>query len=213
MRLSNIIAIVLILAMAAIAVYVYPQMPERVASHWNAQGAADGSMPKFWGLFLLPMVTLLLILLLAAIPRIDPLRHNIESFRPHYDWFVALFAGFMCYVHLLTVLWNIGIRYDMVRMLCPAMGVLFFYSGVMLGHARRNYFIGIRTPWTLQSEAVWDKTHRLGAKQFKIAGVLCLGGMFLKDWGLLLVLVPVLAFSIYLFGYSYREYQKEQKPR
>lgn len=74
-----------------------------------------------------------------------------------------------------------------------------------------NWFIGIRTPWTLSNEKVWDKTHKVGGKMFKIAGVIALFGFFFRNYALFLTLVPVIFIVIYTFVYSYNEYQKETK--
>jgi len=85
---------------------------------------------------------------------------------------------------------------------------LFYFCGVLIGRARRNWFIGIRTPWTLSSDVVWDKTHRRGAKLFMISGIIAVFGMFFKGYTFIFVLAPVLLFSIYLVFYSYAEYKK-----
>ena len=98
-------------------------------------------------------------LLFVAIPRIDPLKANIEKFRTFYDRFVVLFMVFFFYFYLLTILWNMGVQYNFNQVLAPAFGGLFYYIGVMIEHAKRNWFVGIKTPWTLSSENVWDKTH------------------------------------------------------
>ena len=120
MRTSTFVSLGVILLSFLIGLYFYPQMPETVASHWNARGEADGYMPKFWGLFLLPLISLGLLLLLVLIPKIDPLKANIETFRKYYDGFVVLMMAFLFYLYLLTVLWNIDIRFDMLRALAPA---------------------------------------------------------------------------------------------
>jgi len=183
-------------------------MPERMASHWNSQGEVDGYLSKFWGLFLMPIVSLAIFLLFLLIPRIDPLKKNIEKFRKYFDWFIVLIIIFLLYIYSLTIFWNLGYRFDMGQMMMPALGILFIYIGTLLKQAKRNWFIGIRTPWTLSSDAVWDKTHQLGSKLFKLAGIIALLGIFIPNYALWLVLVPVIAFSLYLMIYSYFEYKK-----
>ena len=89
------------------------------------------------------------------------------------------------------------------------LGLLFFYSGVLCENARRNWFIGIRTPWTLSSEKVWKKTHEIGGKLFKVAGMITLVGTFFPGYALFFVLVPALSVVTYVIIYSYVEYQKE----
>jgi len=163
----------------------------------------------------MPLMSLGLLLLFLVIPKIDPLKQNIEKFRKYFDMFIVLMLGFLFYVYLLTIFWNLGIRFSMTLLMIPAMAALFYYCGILIENAKRNWFIGIRTPWTLSSEKVWEKTHKLGGKLFKSAGIIILLGLVLKGYVLLSVLFPVIFFiifvSFYLIVYSYVEYQKEMK--
>ena len=211
MRKSEIIAIGIILLSFIIGIYLYPQMPEKMASHWNAKGEVDGYMPKFWGLFLMPIISLLIFLLFIAIPKIDPLKQNIEKFRKYYDGFVVLMIAYLFYIYLLTLLWNTGIRFSIVQPLVPAMSILFYYIGILVENAKRNWFIGIRTPWTLSSEKVWEKTHKIGGKLFKIAGIIAFIGIFFQDYAIFFILIPIISVAFYTITYSYFEYQKEIK--
>jgi len=211
MKKTNIIIFLIIAASFAVGVYFYPAFPDKIASHWNINGEVDGYMSKFWGLFLMPIISLGMWLMFILIPKIDPMKKNIEKFRKYFDTFIILIMLFLLYLHLLTIFWNTGKQFDIVRMMLPAMGVLFFYVGVLLNHAERNWFIGIRTPWTLSSEVVWGKTHKLGAKLFKIAGIITLFGTLVPSAAFWLTLIPVLVFSIYVFVYSYFEHKKEEK--
>jgi len=211
MRKSEVIVLGVILLSFIIGIYFYPQMPEKIASHWNAQGQVDGYMSKFWGLFLMPLLSMILFLLFIAIPKIDPLKHNIEKFRKYYDGFVVLIIVYLFYVYLLTIFWNIGIRFSMVQPLAPAMGILFYYIGILTENAKRNWFIGIRTPWTLSSEKVWEKTHKIGGKLFKTAGAFAFIGVFFESYALFFILVPIILVAAYTIIYSYFEYQKETR--
>lgn len=208
MKNNAALILLIILAFFAIAAYFYPQMPENVASHWNAAGEVDGYMPKFWGLFLMPIISLAMVFFFILVPRIDPLKANIEKFRNYFDNFILIFFVFLFYLYLLTIAWNLGARFNMMQFLSPAFGVLLFYSGVMIENAKRNWFIGIRTAWTLSSQEVWDKTHKVGGGLFKIAGIIAFGGMILPNIALFLLLFPVLFFSVYIVAYSYFEYRK-----
>jgi len=181
-----------------------------MASHWNIQGQVDGYMPKFWGLFLMPFISLAMFLLLILIPKIDPLKENIEKFRKYFDGFIILITLFLFYLYLLTIFWSLGYRFDMSRFLVPALGILFYYCGVLIEKSKRNWFIGIRTPWTLSSDRVWDKTHQLGGKLFKLAGIIALLGIFFPSYSFFIVLIPVIAASIYTVVYSYLEFRKEK---
>lgn len=210
-RKSELLIVGITLLSFVIGVCYYPQMPERMASHWNARGQVDDYLSRFWGVFLIPVTLVGLALLFMAIPRIDPLRENIEKFRRYYDGFVILFMIFMVCVYLQMILWNIGIKVGPNVTVPIGAGLLFIGAGILCENARRNWFIGIRTPWTLSSEQVWDKTHRLGGKLFKIAGVLAMVGIFFQSYAVFFVLVPALLVAAYTIVYSYFEYQKEMR--
>ena len=211
MRKSEIIAIGIVLLSFAIGIYVFPGMPEKIASHWNAPGEVNGYMSKFRGIFLIPFISVGLFLLFMIIPRIDPHKSNIEKFRKYYDNFVLLIIVFLFYIYLLTIFWNMGFRFNMITLLSPAFAILFYYSGVLIENAKMNWFIGIRTPWTLSSEKVWDKTHKIGGKLFKIAGIIAIAGILFQSYAIFFIIVPMLSAAIYSVVFSYIEYQKEIK--
>jgi len=78
-------------------------------------------------------------------------------------------------------------------------------------NAKRNWFIGIRTPWTLSSDGVWKKTNLIGGKLFKIAGIIAIIGSFFQDYIIFFIIVPIISIAIFTIVYSYIEYQKELK--
>lgn len=210
MRKSEILVLGVILLSFILGVYFYAQMPEEIASHWNAQGQVNGYMSKFWGLFLMPLLSVGLFLLFVLIPRIDPLKSNIVKFRKYYDRFIVLVIGFLFYIYLLTLFWNLGVTFSLISSLMPAFAVLFYYCGVLTENAKRNWFIGIRTPWTISSERVWDKTNKMGGKLFKACGVIALLGVFFPNHVIFFVIVPIISAVAYTFVYSYFEYGKKK---
>lgn len=197
----------------AIGIIMYSRMPEQVASHWNAAGDVDGYMSKFWGLFLMPIVTLAIFLLFLAIPYIDPLKKNIEKFRKYFDWFIYMMVLFLFYIYMLTIGWNLGYRFNMTLAILPAFAILFFIIGIVVERAERNWFIGIRTPWTLSDDDVWKKTHRLGGKMFKACAVLAVIGMLLPRYSVWFVLVPVMFTALFTIIYSYVIFAKMNRKK
>jgi len=208
MRKSEILIIGIAALSFVIGILYYPQMPEQMASHWNAKGQVDDYLSKFWGVFLIPVALVVLALLFMAIPRIDPLRENIEKFRRYYDGFVILFMLFMVFIYFQTILWNIGIQISPNTYIPIAAGLLFVGAGILCENAKQNWFVGIRTPWTLSSEKVWDKTHAMAGKLFKIAGVIGMVGVFFQSYAVLFILVPTILVAVYTIVYSYLEYKK-----
>ena len=184
-----------------------------MASHWNAAGQVDGYMSRFWGAFMMPLVVLVMLAFFLVIPNIDPLKANIAKFREQFNTFITLIVAFMAYVHVLSTAWNLGYdQFNMGTAMMPALGLVFIFAGIMMRKAKRNFFIGIRTPWTLSSDHVWNETHRIGAFLFIGSGIIAMLGVFLKSYAIWLVLVPILGSTLFLLVYSYVLYQKETNP-
>ena len=212
-RITLIVSLVLIVAATLVGILLWNQLPEQMASHWDVNDQVNGYMPKFWGLFLMPLVTLGMLALFLIIPEIDPLKANITQFREVFNLFIALIIGFMIYVHGLTLAWSLGYHnFKMSMAMLPFMGLLFIAIGFMLRKAKRNFFIGIRTPWTLSSDRVWDETHRLGAILFMVSGALAVvGGFFGGMVAFWMLFVPLIGSTLFLLVYSYVLYRRETK--
>ncbi|MCX6768212.1 MAG: SdpI family protein [Candidatus Micrarchaeota archaeon] len=211
MNRTQLLILAIVAACFAAAALAYPAMPENMASHWNAAGQADGYMPKLWALLVAPVMSLFMAALFLAIPRIDPLRKNIAKFRGAFDSFIAVILAFMLYLQLIMVYWNAGARFDFIQLMVPALAALFYCTGALVGRAEMNWFVGIRTPWTMSSARVWKKTHALGGKLFKSAGIISLVGLVLPAYAIAFVTAPVIAVAIYLVAYSYLEYRAETR--
>lgn len=212
-RITTIVALLLITAAAVAGLLLWNQLPEQMASHWNASDQVDGYTSKVLGVFLLPLVTLGLFLLFLVIPTIDPLKANIAQFRDVFNLFIVLMVAFMLYIHALTLRWNLGYTdFGMSRAMLPAMGLLFFFIGYMLRKAKRNYFIGIRTPWTLSSDTVWDETHRVGSVLFMVSGVFAfIGSLFGGMTAFWFLFIPIIGSTLITLVYSYVLYHRESK--
>ena len=211
MRKAKVTITGLIFLSFIISIYFYPLVPEQMATHWDSQGEVNGYMSKFWGLFFMPLVITGLAIMFLVIPRIDPKKENIAKFRKYYDRFIILLILFLIAVHLQVLLWNIGIRISPNAVFPVGIGLLFYYIGILMENAERNWFIGIRTPWTLSSDSVWRKTNRLGGKLFRIAGISAIFGVFFPELAFFFIIVPALFVAGFTVVYSYIEYQKELK--
>ncbi|MCX7756024.1 MAG: SdpI family protein [Anaerolineales bacterium] len=209
-KTSILISFVLIAAAIIVGVLLSAQLPDPMPSHWNAAGEVDGYTSKFLGIWLLPLMTAGILLLLAFLPMLDPLRANIEKFRGLYNAFLLGFTVYMLYVYGLTLAAALGWQFNMTYMLVPVVGLLFVGISFLLQNAKRNFFIGIRTPWTLVSDSVWDKTHQLGAQTFRIAGVLVIISAFFGENGLWLLMVSLLFAALLPVVYSYFAWRQEQ---
>jgi len=212
-RLTTIIVLVLIIGATLAGTLLWNQLPDPMASHWDVNDQVNGYMSKFWGVYMMPLVTIGMFLIFLVIPNIDPLKANIAQFRETFNLFIAFMVGFMVYIQALTLRWNFGYtNLGIGKAMLPAMGLLFFIIGSMLRKAKRNWFIGIRTPWTLSSDSVWNETHRLGGILFMVSGAIAVvGGFFGGMVAFWSIMIPVFGTSIFLVVYSYVLYQKEVK--
>jgi len=190
--------------------YIYPSMPETMATHWDADGNVNGYSTRAVGVFLIPAITFGIYILMLAIPHIAVYRKNIESFKQYYFYMIAGIVIFLAVVQSAMLAANMGYAFDMSYIIMPTIAVLFYGIGIILEKTRRNFFIGIRTPWTLSSDAVWEKTNRIGSKMFRVFGVLAVLSLFVPG-GLMFFIVAVFIGVVYLFLYSYLEYKKEKK--
>ncbi|MCX6079498.1 MAG: SdpI family protein [Chloroflexi bacterium] len=206
------ISIILVLVASLAGILLWNQLPDSMASHWNVNDQVNGYMPRFWGVFLMPLIATGMLLLFLVIPSMDPLKANIEQFREYFNTFITLIIAFLVYIHSLTLIWNLGYTgFRMSTAMLPALGLLFVFMGVLISKARRNYFIGIRTPWTLSSDRVWNETHRLGGKLYIAAGIFAFLGAFFPDQAIWFIMFPVIGASLISVIYSYILYRGEPK--
>lgn len=186
-------------------------MGSTLATHWNAAGEEDGYGSTLMALYFLPLLTIGVSILIAGMPLIDPLKHNVDQFRKEYNLFLLGFAGFMYYIQGLTLAWNVGLKFSMTGLMAPGFGLLFIITGLMIRKAKRNYFIGIKTPWTLANDVVWDKTHDIGSKLFIVSGVLTTVCVFFPGAVIFSLLFTALASALITVVYSYFEFRKLEK--
>jgi uncharacterized membrane protein len=211
MKLIRLAIIAGLILTFVITIFFYPTLPDPIVSHWNAAGQADGYMSKFWGVSLIPIIMIACVALFAVIPLIDPLKKNYEKFRNYYEGFILLFVLYLLAIQVQIILWSIGYQISPNRTFPLLFGILFVYLGFLIEHAEQNWFVGIRTPWTLSSETVWKKTHQIGGSLFKISGIICFAGVFFPEFAIWFILVPVLATATFTIVYSYYAFQKEKE--
>jgi uncharacterized membrane protein len=120
---------------------------------------------------------------------------------------------FLFFIHLQIILWGWGIQVS-PNLLMPVMiGILFLYIGFLMEHAEPNWFVGIRTPWTMSSNSVWKKTHQKGAILFKIAGIVSMFGVLAGKYAWLFILVPVIGGALSTVAYSYIVFKQRAENR
>ncbi len=158
-------------AMWAFALAVYARLPERVPTHWDLHGRVDGWMARPWGAVMLPLGATLLLGVLWLLPRIDPRRANIEHSRDNWLLLVNLILLFLAVLEVTTLGFALGWPVDADRVVIANVGLLIAAIGNYLPRLRSNWFMGIRTPWTMDNERVWRATHRVGGRTFVAGGL------------------------------------------
>ena len=161
----------IVIAMLALSAWLYPELPDPMPMHWDAAGNVDGYGPKRWAPFVLPLVTAGLAALLAILPRISPRGYTLEGFESSFRLVGAIVVGFLGFVHALLLAYASGHPVAIERWVPAGIGVMIALLGNLFGKTTRNFFVGIRTPWTLASDEVWLRTHRLGGRLFVSAGI------------------------------------------
>jgi uncharacterized membrane protein len=169
---ADIISLVFIATAFIVAAVLYPSLPEQIPTHWNAQGQVDGYMNKTIGVTIMPAMALFTFLIMKVIPAISPKGFRTDKFSDVMGVLQVTLVGFMSVVAVLVLLEARGLNVRINEVITAGVGLLFVVIGNTLGKVTKNFFIGIRTPWTLASDEVWKRTHRVGGRLFMLSGVI-----------------------------------------
>ena len=197
-------------AALAFGLWAHDRLPAEVTTHWGLDGEPDGWSSRTLAVALLPAIGIGLALMLSVLPRIDPRRESYELHGGTY-WFVANASlVFLAAVHVAAIGANLGWPIRMDRLVGIGAGGLLIVIGNLMTRMRPNWFMGIRTPWTLSSETVWRKTHRVGGYAFVAAGAaMALAGVLRPAATGIVAIVAVAAAAIVPIAYSYLAWRAE----
>jgi len=200
--------LVIIAVVATLA--VYSRLPELVPTHWNMHGEVDDWSSRLWGAWMIPLVMAVMLLGFRAFPLIDPRRENYPKFAGAYEGILIIILLFMLALHLSMLSTMLGNRVAITRMLPVGIGLLLMGIGALLPRARPNWFIGIRTPWTLSNDRVWERTHRLGGAVMIATGILiAASGFVAPPWSHRVMAGAIAAMAVIVIGYSYFAWRQE----
>ena len=203
--------LIVVAAFLATAV-VYQSLPATIPTHWSVEGQANGWSSRIWGAWMIPFFLLGMWAMFRFLPAIDPRGRNYAKFGGAFEGIMISLMLFALGLHVIVLRAALGYPVEMRRMLPIGVGVLFIVIGNLLPRARPNWFIGLRTPWTLSSDRVWEKTHRFGGRIFVAGGVLMiLAALFSAQWAHVVLFAVVLLCSAGAFIYSYLEWKREQR--
>ncbi len=179
-RTASIVVLALFGLALAASLVLYPSLPDRVPVHWNMRGEVNGWAGKTVGSLVLPAGSLLFLFFILAGEWLSPEHFKVSAFRSAFNYLMVICAALMLYIHILVLASALHPHHFYGRWMIGGVFLFFAWLGNMLGKTRRNFWIGIRTPWTLASDAVWIATHRLGARVFMAVGILGALGTFLR---------------------------------
>jgi len=214
MKKINIFDIVIILFLLAGfvgAMYFYPILPDRVITHWNWVGQADGWGTKTFSTIGIPIIMLAMYILFKFLPKIDPHHQNYQNFAKAYSAMQLAIIGLLTVIYFVTNLVNLGYNLSIAKIVPAIIGAMFIIMGFYLKDIKLNWFVGIKTPWTLSSETVWHKTHVFGSKVFILSGVLFLIAPYLPASFALYFFIIFMALVLSTIVYSYLVFKQEKK--
>lgn len=198
----------------ALSVWAYPQLPPTVATHWSLNGTPDNFSSRAWAIAIIPIVLVVMTGLFNVLPKIDPRHANYAKFLSTYWLFANSIIVFMLVVHALILASGLGYPVKIGRLMPVGVGLLFVILGNYLTRVEPNWFIGIRTPWTLSSDTVWRKTHRTGGWLMVIGGMLIAACALLPRGAFLPLFVSaILIMAVIPIVQSYVLWKREQRDR
>jgi uncharacterized membrane protein len=187
------LGLVIVAAALALSIWAYPRLPDSVPTHWNMRGQADDYSSRLVAVLSVPLGLLVLMAVFQILPRIDPKGRNYLKFQDTYWTLVNGVLGLGLGLHAMVLAVGMGAGVNVRQALGIGFGLLFMLIGNYLGRLEPNWFMGIRTPWTLSSETVWRKTHRTAAWLFVAGGVVVVLMGILRPAGPMRVLAITLA--------------------
>lgn len=203
------VGLFLIAAASIAAIVLYPQLPARVPTHWGINNQPNGYSPK-WALFLIgPGLMAAILILFRFLPWLSPKHWQVDSFRSTYLQIMLIIVALLAYLFAMTLWAGLTGSVNVGRAVLGGVCLLLALLGNLLGKVRRNFYIGVRTPWTLANERVWNATHRFAAKTFVVGGLvgLALTLIGMHGWPVILVLMaaPLIPAAYSLIFYKQLE--------
>jgi uncharacterized membrane protein len=202
--------LIVLAVMFAFAAFSWNAVPDRIPVHWNLGGHPDRWGGRFEGLLLVPLIATVVYVILLVAPRLDPARANYRSFAGAYTALRVLTLLAMLAVQVVIVSIARGRSVDVAVVIPLIVGALFAGIGSLLGRVRPNWFIGIRTPWTLSSAQSWERTHYVAATVFIVSGMLVMSTALMREaWYFIAVVLAIAVAVLGLVIYSYTVWKQD----
>jgi len=196
----------------AVSIWAYPRLPPTVATHWDLRGAPDGFSSRLLAVSIVPVVLLVMTGLYNVLPKLDPRGENYAKFLSTY-WLIGnAVIVFVLVAHAMIIASGLGYSVRIDRLMPLGFGLLFIFLGNYITRVEPNWFVGIRTPWTLSSDTVWRKTHRTGGWLMVLGGFVLAVGAFILPHGAFLPLfvTTIVIVALIPIVQSYVLWKREQ---
>ncbi|MCF7946385.1 MAG: SdpI family protein [Spirochaetia bacterium] len=214
-KMGYMVLIIPVLISLAATIGIYPQLPEMLPAQWNGNGSHDTYNPKFYIFFtaLLPMLALFF---MKKVPTLHPAHENFKKHKKAYNTIIGLFILFLIGIHWITILSGLGYSLNTNFLIKTIVGIIFLSVSSFLPNTEYEYSFGIRTPWTLASRPVWNKTHAMAGKLFLAVGIVFLITAFIPSrisvWvGTCSLIITIITLYVFSFAVHRRIIKKQKK--
>ena len=203
-------SILLTVVSLLLSLAVFSSLPEQIPAHWNVHGTVDRFAPKLT-VFIFPGIIFLITILFQFMRRTDPNSDNYDKFQREYHRYTFVIGLVFFAVQIMTIAAAFRMDFNVNLIFCLGIGSLFIFIGNLLPKTKHNYFIGIRTPWTLADEQNWFRTHRIAGKIWVLGGLIVALTALAPESFQVPVFLTVLAVMVVTpFVYSYTDFRKKR---
>jgi uncharacterized membrane protein len=204
--------LIIFLLAVCLSLWSFQYLPERVITHWNLAGKADGWSSREFTVIFFPSLLVAIYAILTISPRFDPKSERYQEFSRVYLIIRAVVLLLLLIAFAIIIFSNLGYKIDIGTIITIVISIVIIIIGNYMGKVKPNWILGIRTPWTLSSENVWNKTHRLFSRLWVCVGICALIVVWIKPSAAIIIfLAGVAGSSIYVCVYSYILYKNEKK--
>ena len=203
-------SILLTVVSLLLSLTVFSSLPEQIPAHWNVHGTVDRFAPKLT-VFIFPGIIFLITILFQFMRRTDPNSDNYDKFQREYHRYTFVIGLVFFAVQIMSIAAAFRMDFNVNLIFCLGIGSLFIFIGNLLPKTKHNYFIGIRTPWTLADEQNWFRTHRIAGKIWVLGGLIVALTALAPESFQVPVFLTVLAVMVVTpFVYSYTDFRKKR---
>lgn len=200
--------LLIVLVMIIVWSFCYTKLPDVVPTHWWPSWLPDATWNKLINIVLFPALTLLIVILFPILSKIDPRKENYEKFAKVWEIFQFSIIWFFAYMYFVILYLSLNPEISITKFMMFWLWVLFIIIWNYLWKIRQNYFVGIKLPWTIENEEVWNKTHRFSGKLFLFWWTILFISWFLGFYPILVFIITLIFIIIVPVLYSYVIYKR-----